>query len=157
MDTAYVKQTVGTALSEALTQLILHGHSQTHPKLSSNLETNPYSTKEDPVTFVARYLLNYSENADKCKKDDQDQEKIKKIIDRIHQKKKEADQKCNRRQSMRKILNLLPRTILNQKMRPIYQNSLQQMTLPGHKKAMLDGFNKIYLSILISNFVANFK
>lgn len=91
MDTAYLKQTVGPAVSEALTELILHGHSQTHPKLSINLDTNPYSTQEDPVTFVARYLLNYSEKAEKCKKDDLEKQKITTIIDKIHQKKKEAE------------------------------------------------------------------
>ena len=91
MDAAYLKQTVGTAISEALAELVQHGHSQTHPKLSINLGTNPYSTSEDPVSFVARYLLNYSETAEKCKKDDQQRQKIVSAIANIHRRKRDEE------------------------------------------------------------------
>ena len=91
MDSAYLKQTVGPAISEALTELILHGHGQISPNLSIDLESNPYSTGEDPISFVARYLLNYSEALDKCKRDDKEREKVTAMIGKIHKRKKEEE------------------------------------------------------------------
>lgn len=83
MDSAYLKQTVGSAVSAALTDLVLHGHTQTHPNLSINPETNPLSTSQDPVSYVARYLLNHSASIDASKNDDKAQEKVRSLIDKI--------------------------------------------------------------------------
>jgi septum formation inhibitor MinC len=127
MDTAYLKHSIGPALSEALTELILHGHGQSHPKLSSNLETNPYSTQEDPVTFVARYLLNYSEKADKCKRDDQEKQKITKIIDSIHQKKREAELIIQKAQEEKLAQELLEAQLAQEKLNA----SLEQEAAPA--------------------------
>lgn len=143
MDTAYLKQTVGTAVSEALTELILHGHSQIHPKLSINLETNPYSTTEDPVTFVARYLLNYSEKTEKCRKDDQERQKVTSVIDKIHRKKKEEEfaiQKAQEEKIVRKALEVqleeekLKSSIIKQEEVPVQEDqSQEQPSVPAQE------------------------
>jgi hypothetical protein len=127
MDTAYLKQSVGPALSEALTELIIHGHGRSHPKLSSNLETNPYSTQEDPVTFVARYLLNYSEKAEKCKKENLEKQKITKIVDKIHQKKREADLIIQKAQEEKIAQELLEAQLAQEKLNA----SLEQEVAPA--------------------------
>lgn len=84
MDSAYLKQTVGEAVASALSDLLLHGPSQTHPSLSTNPETNPLSTSQDPVTYIARYLINYHKSTEAEKKLSKEQDKISGLINAIH-------------------------------------------------------------------------
>ncbi len=83
MDSAYLKQTVGPAITAALTDLLLHGHSQIHPNLSTNPETNPLTTSQDPITHVARYLLHYANSSETIKKDDLAQEQLKALVNSL--------------------------------------------------------------------------
>jgi hypothetical protein len=83
MDSQYLKQTVGNAVTEALTDLILHGHAQNHPNLSIDPEANQLSTSQDPVTYVARFLMNYDKSAEKIKKDNLDSKKIQAAVTKI--------------------------------------------------------------------------
>ena len=83
MDSNYLKQSVGPAITAALTDLILHGHTQTHPSLSINPETNTLSTSLDPITYVARYLINHTNAEETIKRDEASQEKVRSIINKI--------------------------------------------------------------------------
>jgi hypothetical protein len=83
MDANYLKETVGPIVAEALTDLILHGRATTHPQLSSNPQTNPLTTSQDPVSYVARYLLNHSQQQDLKKKEEAESAQLKSLVNRL--------------------------------------------------------------------------